>query len=118
MKNIETFSDIITYDFSNNLFERLYELSDMQWHEYTRISDDVNDKLSIWILKNLGSILQSIDRTEKLSFIVGSLGLSDVYDFISNNIEILVLSNEVKMELLGMLSEFKDDINDCYSGIK
>ncbi|MDO4450540.1 MAG: hypothetical protein Q4B79_06250 [Moraxella sp.] len=118
MRNIENFSDIITYDFSNDLFEQLYELSDVQWHEYNKICDDVNDKLSIWILKNLGNILQSIDNVEKLSFIIGALGLSSVYDFIYNNIEILVLSNDVKVELLEMLSEFKDDIDDCYSGIK
>lgn len=111
------FYDIISHDFSNDLFEKLYELSDRQWHEYNVISHKINDEISIWILKNFINITKSIDNTEKLSFIIGALGLSNVYDFIFNNIEILILSNDVKLELLAMLSEFKDNINDCYSGL-
>lgn len=117
MKYIEDFFNIINHDFSDSLFEQLYEFSDMQWHEYTKITPDLNDKLSIWILKNLGSIIQSVDKTEKLSFIIGALGLVSIYDFISNNIEILILNDDVKRELLEMIIEFKNNIADCYSGI-
>lgn len=91
----------------------LYQLADRQYHTYTILDKQTQDKIAIWVEKNWINDLQFISN---LGMIGGSIGIRKICDLLklhntSDN------SLELKNEIEETLKEIEPNIDNPYADL-
>ena len=118
-KKLEPFFEAIILD--NNEFtiefrlEMLFLLADKQWHSYENINRELGNKIAYWLCANWN--IESLDSTEKVTFVACNIGLKQVLDYCKSRLP-EVSHNEVRQDIEEFIDEVGENIEDPYYKLK
>lgn len=99
------------YD-EDDALSAICEVSDRQWHTYTTLPVDIRRRIGQWIQSHWRS--DSVDFVEKVAFVTGCLGLSDVMAMLKESLKNESLSHEVQSAIGSAIRDLGTSSDDPF----